>query len=163
MVMVAFSRLAPRVQANWSILQGVASRGGTIAEAQSLIRATGQAGIRRQDIARGLQVGRGVMEQASNFKNVRLDRSPDVSRWMVRPSATSQGRQFVTDYEIEWVDAQGRTGKSYLTVESDNPGLLREQWDEMARKGWEDGRAANRYAGVTFVSATPANNPRRNY
>ena len=160
-IMQAFSRLAPRVQANWSIIQGVATRGGTIAEAQSLVRLTGQAGIRRQDIARGLQVGRGVMEQANNFKNVRRDLSPNTREWLVRPSKTRQGLQYVSDFKVTWTDSQGREGTSWLTVETSNPDLSREQWEDMARAGWEAGNEGRNYAGITFVSAMPGDNPRR--
>ena len=160
---VAFARLSVRARENWSIIQRGVEAGLGRDAVNDLIRGTGQQGLRNQDIGRAVNVAKGIFDQATSFKNVRRDRAPNAMSWNIIPGKIAGDRQFVSDFEITWLDAQGNEGKTTLTVATNNPSLLREEWEDLAREAWEKGRSPENYQGVTFLSASPALRPRRNY
>jgi len=119
--------------------------------------------LRNKDIGKAVRVAKGIFEDANNFKAVRRDRRPDVMNWKVVPGKIRDDNQFVSDFEITWLDANGNEGKSVLTVSTNNAYLTREDWEDLAREAWEVGREEEKYQGLTFMSVAPAERPRRNY
>ena len=158
----AFSTLSVRVRQNWGIIQGGVSRGMGRDAINSLIRATGQQGIRLQDIGKGIRTAKGVFETATGFKTVRRDRAPNVSQWLYKDRPTPDRLDYASDMKIEWQDAQGNKGTTWLTVDTNEPGWSREQWEEEARTAFDQDRR-NRYSsqGRTIIGISPGDQPRR--
>ena len=163
MVILALSRVSLRARENWSIIQRGVEAGLGRDAVNDLIRGTGQRGLRNQDIGRAVRVAKGIFDDATNFKAVRRDRRPDVMGWKVMPGKIRDGNQFVSDFEVTWVDAHGKEGIPTLTVSTSAAQLLRSQWEQLAKDAWEKGRNSDDYQGLIFVSASPALRPRRNY
>jgi len=164
MVMLSFSRLAPRVQQNWQIIQSGVSRGMGRDAINNLIRLTGQEGIRLQDIGRGIRVAKGQFDTATGFKTVRRDRAPNVSQWLYRDRPNADRLDYASDMKIEWEDAQGNKGTTWLTIDTDEPGWSREQWEEEARKAFEQDKEGNYLPqGRTIIEGgiSPGDQPRR--
>ena len=100
MVMLSFSRLAPRVQQNWQIIQSGVSRGMGRDAINNLIRLTGQEGLRLQDIGRGIRVAKGQFDTATGFKTVRRDRAPNVSQWLYRDRPNPDRLNYASDMKM---------------------------------------------------------------
>lgn len=117
MVILA-ARLPIRVAQNIGIIRGGVARGMSSEAIQGLIRGTGQAGIRRQDLLQGIRHVRGIEESGTRISNVGLDRFPD-------PSRISQARgpmisNFSYDVRIgSRLNADGSLNKRFITIRSD--------------------------------------------
>ena len=160
----AFSTLAPRVRANWGIIQAGVSRGLGRNAINDLVRLTGQEGLRLQDIGKGIRVAKGVFETATGFKNVRRDRAPNVSQWLYREKPHADRLNYASDMKIEWEDARGNKGTTWLTVDTNEPGWSREQWEDEARKAFEEDQKGNYLPeGRTILQGgiSPGDQPRR--
>ena len=162
MVMPAFGTLSTRVQQNWQIIQGGVNRGLGRNAINDLVRLTGQEGIRLQDIGKGIRVAKGVMDTATGFKNVRRDRAPNVSRWLYKDRPHADRRNYASDMKVEWTDSQGNKGETWLTVETNEPGWSRGQWEDEAQKAFEvDKEGDYTSQGRTITGISPGDSPRR--
>jgi len=161
-LMPAFSTLSPRVRANWGIIQSGVSRGLGRDAINDLIRLTGQEGIRLQDIGKGIRTAKGVFDTATGFKTVRRDRAPNVSQWLYRDRLHPDRRDYASDMKVQWTDARGNKGTTWLTVETNEPGWSRAQWEDEARKAFEVDKEGD-YAsqGRTITEISPGDSPRR--
>ena len=160
----AFSTLAPRVRANWGIIQSGVSRGLGRDAINDLIRLTGQEGIRLQDIGKGIRTAKGVFETATGFKTVRRDRAPNVSQWLYKDRPHADRLNYASDMKIEWEDAEGKKGTTWLTVETNEAGWSRAQWEEEARKAFERDKEGDYLPkGRTILEGgiSPGDQPRR--
>lgn len=79
-MVLAATRLTARVQSNIGLIRAGVNQGLSSNAIQGLIRSTGQAGIRRQDLLEGMRHVSGIAESATRIRSVRLDRLPDPSR-----------------------------------------------------------------------------------
>ena len=163
-LMPAFSTLSARVRENFQIIQSGVNRGLGRDAINDLIRATGQEGIRLQDLGKGIRTAKGVFDTATGFKTVRRDRAPNVREWLYKDRPTRDRLDYVADMKIEWQDARGNKGETWLTVETNEPGWDRARWEEEARKAFEEDERGNYLPeGRTILEGgiSPGGNPRR--
>lgn len=117
-MVLALAVLAPRVQSNIGLIRGGVNRGMSSTQIQSLIRSTGQAGIRRTDLLAGIRQVQGITESANRIRSVRRDRFPDPSR-----IAVSKGPMVSRfSYDVRFAPKgwrAGDPGARYITVRSD--------------------------------------------
>ena len=117
-MVVAAVRLSPRVQSNIGLIRAGINRGLTSTQIQSLIKATGQPGLRRTDLLSGMRYAKGIQEAGFRIRSVTLDRFPDPSRIPVAKGRIL--RNF--SYEVRFSAIDRRTGlrkDHFLTVRSD--------------------------------------------
>ena len=160
---ITFASLSTRAKENFRIIQSGIDRGLTNKRVNQLIVDRQGRGLRNQELGRATNLARGVVQTATTFKNVRRDRIPNVMNWEIIPGRIPSDNQFQSDFEVTWRDANGNEGKTLLTVGTNEFDLTREMWEEKAREAWEKGVEDQRYGGITFVSASPKDRPRRTY
>lgn len=123
------TRLAVRVQSNIGIIRAGVSRGLSSSGIQSLIRSTGQAGLRRTDLLAGMRHVQGIESSASRIRSVTLDRFPDPSR--IEIAKGPMFRNFSYDIRIRGFHRElNRMVDRFITVRSDinmTPRMLQDE------------------------------------
>ena len=144
MVTLAFSTLHPRVQANYGLIRAAVGRGVTRDAIIDLIRATGQRGIRTQEIQKGMTFAKVGEQQANTLRFTRKDRKPNYDQFRKFTPVKSQN-QYLIEYKIETINPiTGELGESYLTVGTDER-LTMGELDALAEEAWDLGNAEKRY------------------
>lgn len=151
MVTLAFGTLSTRVRQNYGLIRAAAERGVTRDAINELIKATGQRGIRTQEIQKGMTFAVKGQQQANTMRYVRKDRKPNYKEFPRFHAVKSQNK-YLIEYKIEWRNnITGQLGESWLTVGTDNE-LDMGELDALAGEGWDLGHAEERYGvGVTVL------------
>ena len=152
-MVLAASRLTPRVQANIGIIRAGVARGLPSTEIQNLIRATGQPGIRRTDLLAGIRHASGVVESASRIRSVSLDRFPDPMR--IELAKGPMVSQFSYDVRFRAYDArQGKRVDRFMTVRSNRnltPRMIQEEAEDALEAASDEAESGQLSEAEGFV------------
>ena len=154
MVALAFGSLATRVRQNYNIIRTGTERGLNDKAINELIRGTGQRGIRKQDILRGMSFVRTGTQQANTMRFTRKDRRPNYEQFRSFVPRRSPNK-YLIEYKVEWRNPNtGELGESYITVGTDDR-LTMAELDKAAADAWDKGQEDEKYAGKVEVLLFP--------
>lgn len=143
-MVLALVSLASRAQSNIGLIRAGVSRGMTSTQIQGLIRATGQAGIRRQDLLEGIRHVQGRVQSGTRIQNTRRDRFPDPRR--IEPAKGVMLRNFSYDVRVSGFDPETGVPKDvFITIRSDENLRLGDIQD-MAQEVLDTAPALARYS-----------------
>ncbi|MAH49990.1 hypothetical protein CMI37_29495 [Candidatus Pacearchaeota archaeon] len=135
----ALIALSTRVQSNMAIIRGGVSRGLTSKQIQGLITQTGQTGVRRTDLLKGIRYAKGVQDTGPYLRSIRRDLRPNPAR--LPTSIAPMTRKYRFEVRIDGTNPLTRTQEShYVTVRSDNL-LTPEEIENEAERLWNTGQS----------------------
>ena len=152
--------LSTRVQSNMAIIRAGVAQGLTQKGIQGLIEQTGQRGIRKTDLLKGMRYAKGVQDTGPYLRSIRRDRRPNPAR--LPQSIAPMTRAYRFEVRIDGTNPVTNARESnYVTVRTDNL-LTPEELEREAERLWTEGRSRReeRYVMV-FGSAIMETGARR--
>ena len=135
----ALVALSTRVQSNMAIIRGGVSRGLTSTQIQGLITQTGQTGLRRIDLLKGIRYAKGVQDTGPYLRSVRRDLRPNPAR--LPTSIAPMTRAYRFEVRIDGTNPlTGAKESNYVTVRTDNL-LTPEELEAEAERLWNEGQS----------------------
>lgn len=117
-MVLAATRLSTRVQSNIGLIRAGVNQGLSSDAIQGLIRSTGQAGIRRQELLQGIRHVSGIAESATAIRSTRLDRLPDPSRIQIARGPMISNFSYEVRVGPRFL-SDGSLNRRHITIRSD--------------------------------------------
>ena len=140
--------LSTRVQSNMAIIRAGVAQGLTQKGIQGLITQTGQRGIRKTDLLKGMRYAKGLQDTGPYLRSIRRDRKPNPAR--LPKSIKPMTRTYRFEVRIDGTNpVTNARESSFVTVRTDDL-LTPVELEAEAEKLWNEGQAARkeRYAMV---------------